>query len=141
MKIEAYFSPIGPLIPGYITCKEFSLLKHLSFLLDTGSAISALSVKDLGFHLDLSGFMKKETAAIGVGGSLECYLIHDVILFLFSVEKGWVEVKKFEVLSLLPPAIDQETGDPIYLPSIIGRDIIGIEFDLIYGRTAIYLER
>ena len=140
MRIEASFISDGAFTPGLITCSEFSLLRHIYFLLDTGSAISALSVKDVGGFIDYSGFEKKTEAAIGVGGSLECFLIHDIILYLFSTQQSWVKVKKFDSMCLLPFSTDRKTNKRIFLPSIIGRDIIGIDFDLIYTRKGIYLE-
>ena len=59
MKIEARITPDGALVPGLLTCREFSMFSHIYFLIDTGSAISALSSKDLGGNIDYSGFEKK----------------------------------------------------------------------------------
>jgi len=140
MKIEARITPDGAFIPALITCNEFSLLKHVYFLIDTGSAISALSSKDLGGDIDYSSFDKKSEAAIGVGGSLECYLIHNIKLFLFTVEQNWMELARFDSMCLLPPSIDLLTKTRIYLPSIIGRDILGTKLDLYYLQDKIYLE-
>jgi hypothetical protein len=141
MRIEANITPDGAFIPGFLTCDEFSLLNYIFFLLDTGSAISALSVNDLGENLDYSRYEKKNEAAIGIGGSLECYLIHNAKLFLLPSGQTWIEVNKFDSMCLLPPSTDQLTGERIFLPSIIGRDILGVEFDLIYARNGIFLER
>ena len=141
MRLEARFTANGAFIPGFLTCDEFSLLNYIFFLLDTGSAISALSVKDLGEEVDYSGFEKKSEAAIGVGGSLKCYLIHNAKLYLLFSRQNWMEVKRFDSMCLLPPSIDQLTGERIFLPSIIGRDILGIEFDLIYARDGVFLEK
>ncbi len=141
LKFNARITPDGALVPGLLTSVEFSLWRHINFLLDTGSAISALSVKDLGTYYNYSGLEKKREAPIGVGGSLECYLIHNVRLFLFSSEQKWIEVKQFSSMCLLPPSIDQLTGEHIFLPSLIGRDIIGVDLDLNYAREAVFLER
>jgi len=140
MKVEARITPDGALIPTLIICREFSLLRHIYFLIDTGSAISALSTKDLGGNLDYSGFEKKSEAAIGVGGSLKCYLIHNVRLLLFTTEIKWMELTTFKSMCLLPPSIDLLTNTRIYLPSIIGRDILGNKLDLYYLRDKVYLE-
>lgn len=140
MKVEARITPDGALIPTLIICREFSLLRHIYFLIDTGSAISALSTKDLGGNLDYSGFEKKSEAAIGVGGSLKCYLIYNVRLLLFTTEIKWMELTTFKSMCLLPPSIDLLTNTQIYLPSIIGRDILGNKLDLYYLRDKIYLE-
>ena len=140
MKIKARTTPDGAFIPALITCNEFSLLRHIYFLIDTGSAISALSSKDIGGDIDYTNFDKKLEAAIGVGGSLECYLIHEVKLFLFSAEQNWIELTGFDSMCLLPPSIDLLTKTRIYLPSIIGRDILGTKLDLYYLKDKIYLE-
>ncbi len=141
MRIEAKITPDGALVPGFLTCSEFSLLRHANFLLDTGSAISTLSVKDLGVDVNYTLFKKRSQSAIGVGGALECYLIHNVRLFLLPSRQNWIRVKTFDSMCLLPPSTDQLTGDRILLPSIIGRDILGVDFDLIYSREAVYLEK
>ena len=140
MKIEARITPDGALVPALLTCREFSLFRHVYFLIDTGSAISALSSKDLGGNIDYSGFEKKTEAAIGVGGSLKCYLIHDVRLLLFTAEQKWMELNTFDSMCLLPPSTDMLTNTLIYLPSIIGRDILGLKLDLFYLRDKVYLE-
>ena len=141
MIFEASLTADGAFIPGLLTCDEFSMLNYIFFLLDTGSAISALSVKDLGKSMNYSRFEKKSEAAIGVGGSLECYLIHNTRLYLLPSSQNWLEVKKLDTMCLLPPSIDNLTGERIFLPSIIGRDILGIEFDLIYTREGVHLEK
>lgn len=145
MRIEAKITLNGAFIRDFIrdfiSCSEFSLLNSIYFLLDTGSAISALSVMDLGSFVDYARFDKKREAAIGVGGSFECYLIHNARLFLLPTGKRWLEVKIFDSMCLLPPSTNQLTGERIFLPSIIGRDILGIEFDLIYAREGVFLER
>ncbi len=140
MKIEARITPDGALVPVLLTCREFSLFRHVYFLIDTGSAISALSSKDLGGNIDYSGFEKKIEAAIGVGGSLKCYLIHDVRLLLFTTEQKWMELNTFDSMCLLPPSTDMLTNTLIYLPSIIGRDILGLKLELFYLRDKVYLE-
>ncbi|TFG24180.1 MAG: hypothetical protein EU529_05170 [Promethearchaeota archaeon] len=140
MQFEARITPDGAFIPALITCNEFSLFRHIYFLIDTGSAISALSSKDLGGDIDYSSFDKKSEAAIGIGGSLECYLIHEVKLFLFTAEENWIELTRFDSMCLLPPSIDLLTKTRIYLPSIIGRDILGTILDLYYLKDKIYLE-
>lgn len=130
----------GLFLRVYLICSEFSLLNYCNFLLDTGSAISALSAMDLGGMIDYENFERRATRAIGVGGSLECYLIHNVKLFFFDTTQNWQEVKKFESMCLLPPAVEKISKKKIFLSSIIGRDIIGTDFDLIYSRKGIYFE-
>ena len=51
---------------------------------------------DLGGFVDYARFDKKREPAIGVGGSLECYLIHNARLFLLPTRKRWLEVKRFD---------------------------------------------
>ncbi len=140
MKINARLTPDGAFIPAILTCREFSLFRYVYFLIDTGSAISALSSKDLGGNIDYSGFEKKSEAAIGVGGSLECYLIHRVKLVIFTVEQKWMELNTFDSMCLLPPSIDNLTYGRIYLPSIISRDILGLKLDLFYLKDKVYLD-
>ena len=66
MIFEASLTADGAFIPGLLTCDEFSMLNYIFFLLDTGSAISALSVKDLGKSMNYSRFEKKSEAAINM---------------------------------------------------------------------------
>ncbi|MFX1259534.1 MAG: hypothetical protein ACFFAN_16895 [Promethearchaeota archaeon] len=140
MKIEARITPDGALIPALLTSNEFSLLRYVYFLIDTGSAISALSSKDIRGDIDYSSFDKKSEVAIGVGGSLECYLIHNVKLFLFTTKQKWIELTRFDSMCLLPPSIDLLTKTRIYLPSIIGRDVLGTKLNLYYLKDSVYLE-
>ena len=141
MRVKAYITPDGAFVPGYLTCDEFSMLNYIFFLLDTGSAISALSITDLGENIDYSTYEKKSEAAIGIGGSLECYLIHNVKLYLYPLKQKRIEAKTFKSLCILPPSFDQIADKKIIYPSIIGRDILGKEFDLIYGKESVYLEK
>ncbi len=140
MKFKAVRTSEGAFVLGLVYCDEFSLIDPLYFLLDTGSAISALSVMDLGEGKNYSGFKKKSEAAIGVGGALECYLIHNVRLFLLETEQRWIEIKKFDSMCLLPSSFNQIKKENIYLPSIIGRDLLGADFDLMYLRDNVYLK-
>ena len=140
MIFKAHTTSDGAFIPVYLSCDEFTLLTYKYFLLDTGSAITALSAKDLGEGVDYSAYEKKREEAIGVWGYLKCFLIHNIRLFLLPESQNWTEIKKFNEIPLLPPSVDQETGERLFLPSIIGRDIIGSILDLAYSRKGVYLE-
>lgn len=92
MKFEAKVTPHGAFIQAYLICDEFSSLNYKHFLLDTGSAISVLSVKDLGENDDYSHFNKKKEITFGVGSFMECYLIHNAKLFLSSTTNELIEI-------------------------------------------------
>ena len=140
MKIEASLAPDGAFIPILLKCAEFSLLNIVYFLIDTGSAISALSIRDIGDSINYNVFEKKTEAAIGIGGSLECYLINDVYLYVLTTEEKWIQLHKFDKMCLLPPSKDLRTNRTIYLPSILGRDYIGLHSELFYLKNEVYLE-
>ncbi|KKL79092.1 hypothetical protein LCGC14_2018290 [marine sediment metagenome] len=140
MIFDAIKTSDGAFILGMLYSDEFSLINPVYFLLDTGSAISALSVKDLGGIINYSGLEKKREAAFGVGGALECYLIHNIRLFLLSAEQRWIDLKNFTSMCLLPSSTDEITHSRIFLPSIIGRDILGVDLDLTYSREGVFLK-
>lgn len=137
MRIEAINTEYGAFVPIIIKSDELTVLeKPIFFLIDTGADFTTISACDVDHEFDYSCLEK----GLEVGGTQVCYLIHNVSLIFLSNTDDWIIGKDFSTLDFLPFIYDRKTSEQIYIPSLLGRDIIGSKYKLSYENNSVYLE-
>lgn len=142
MKIQATLTPKGAYIPVIIHPNELSLDFPIPFIIDTGAENTTISSSNIYLHDNEIDFSKLETRkAIGIDGISECFLLQNATIFFYSNSNNWIIGGKFDNIGVIPPKYHPITNRLVYIPSMLGLDVIGKEFTLYFGTKQVYLER
>jgi len=139
MRIEAINTQYGAFVPIIIKSDEITLKKPIFFLIDNDADFTTISVCDVDHEFDCS-CLERGVEVGGIGGTQVCYLLHNVSLIFLSDTDNWIIGKEFSTLNFLPFVYVQKTSEPIYIPSLLGRDIIGSKYKLYFENNSVYLE-
>lgn len=139
MRIRALKTPIGAFIPIMVFSSEVSTRKPIIFLIDTGATRTTISAYDLDHNFNCTK-LKKGFIAVGVGGEQQCYLINNVKLYFLTEDDTWILGKKFQSLDVMPIMYHKKAKKPLQIPSLLGIDVIGNQYDLYYGEKNVFLE-
>ncbi len=140
MKIKALITDFGAFIPCFMRSREIVIKKPIFFLIDTGATRSVVNAIEFDSNFSCNTLSKGEKA-VGIGGIRQCYLIHDVTLFCTSEALDKIHMlKKFEKLDVLPITHDNK-GKPLHIHSLLGRDVIGMDYKLFFSKNEVFLEK
>lgn len=133
MKIEGPAAKDGTMfIPAILVSKSLKIASGIVFELDTGASRSVICDMDAKrLQIDYSK-LPKGKPAYGIGGKCDTYVIRDAILLFVSGEwllsrKISISVLKHDVTKVQDPDLKRAIET---LPSLLGRDVIGTNFDL-----------
>lgn len=149
MKIRGFvdprYEPPAPFLSATVFSEALGLRHVVNFHVDTGAAVTTLLDKDVKrLKIDLGRLRRADRGLIGIGGSLETYLIEDCIL-AFQAENGEVVEEKLRVYAGAHD-VEKLSKDErkliLELPSLLGRDLI-YRFKLVLDKdkNEVYLER
>jgi hypothetical protein len=124
LQIRCFFksSPIeGAYIPAIVESEKLHLYGTVEFLVDTGATRTTLSDRDvIRLGLDYAELDKLQGGVLGVGGTVDTYILTDAKL-MFNAEKI-IQQEPLEQLYILKHTT---LNDKILrIPSVIGRDIL-----------------
>jgi len=139
MRFYAIRGELGSVIYGVIISDEIIPSKPLKFLIDTGSQSSMISACWLDSSFSCSS-LQRGPDSLGATGSDFTYLLHNVRLCLFTREGKLYYIQKFSEMGILPRRYDKVTNKLLPIPNLLGMDIIGKKFKLIYGKRKTVLE-
>jgi len=149
MRIPGYFNrrfqPPAPFIRITIESKSLEIRRPLHFHIDTGASVTVLLDKDASYlGIDMGKLKKAERPLVGLGGTIDTYVIEDAALLLMAEGGEVVEEKpRLYVGTHEKRRLSSEEKALIArMPSLLGRDII-YRFRLVCDkdRDEIYLER
>ncbi len=124
---------------GIIRSDELTIGNPMKFVIDTGSMCTVISA--FYFENDFScNNLQRSIGSIGVGGFQETYILHNVHLLLYTLDQEWNYIGNFREMEVLPRKYDERTDNVIPIPCLLGMDIIGVKYKLIYGKRKIFLE-
>ncbi|MCD5384168.1 retroviral-like aspartic protease family protein, partial [candidate division WOR-3 bacterium] len=133
MNIYGFFRDDIGFIRAHISSSVFEIDENVAFLVDTGASKTVLLDKDaLLLNIDYNELRKFNRNLSGIGGSVETYIIDDMV-FCFKSDKGKIEFNSpiFVLRHDLEKLSRDERVKILSIPSILGRDIIE-KFRLIY---------
>ena len=139
MRVKALKTPIGAFIPVMVFSSEVSMRMPIFFLIDTGAMRTTISAYDLDNNFNCTK-LKKGFIAVGVGGEQQCYLINNVKLYFLTENNTWIIGKRFQSLDVMPIMYQKKAKKPLRIPSLLGIDVIGNQYDLYYGEKSVFLE-
>lgn len=110
-------------------------IRKIQFLLDTGSDVTGISMKDFAnLRISLESLGKPVSSIHGLAGRVQRWKLDDVELFALTEDK---EVKRFEPMTIYV------FGSETYCPSLLGRDFLSLNnLKLFYdpANRVVYLE-
>jgi hypothetical protein len=132
LQIRCFFksSPVeGAYVAAIVESEKVHLYGTVEFLVDTGATRTILSDKDVTrLGLDYAELDKLQGGVLGVGGTVDTYILADAKL-MFNAEKI-IQQEPLEQLYVLKHST---LNDKILrIPSVLGRDILnkyGFIFD------------
>ncbi|NVM19581.1 MAG: hypothetical protein HWN80_17900 [Candidatus Lokiarchaeota archaeon] len=124
---------------GIIQSDEVTVLKPMQFLVDTGSVCTVISAFYLENNFDCSR-LQRGTDSMGVGGIEKTYLVHNAHLLLFTDDHKWHYIHKFDEMQVIPRTYAKGTKKVIPIPCLLGTDLIGKKYKLVYGKKEIFLQ-
>lgn len=127
-------------IPVFVYIKDFQLDKPILFLIDTGANITTISTGDLPEQYSkIIGSRKMISSKVaGIGGVQTVYSIKNANLYFLTENSVWFLGKKLSQLDILPCP---KNGDhTIYIPSLLGQDVLGDKCALHIEKDKTYLE-
>ncbi len=139
MRLNAIRTSTAAYYLGIIRSDELVVVKPMPFLVDTGSECTVISA----FHLENTfdcRTLQPGIDSMGVGGIEHTYLLNNVHLVLYTVDEEWHYIQKFKKMQVIPRKYDKETKKIIPIPCLLGTDLIGKKFKLIYGKKNIFLQ-
>jgi len=133
LQIRCFFksSPIeGAYVAAIVESEKLHLYGTVEFLVDTGTARTTISDKDvIRLALDYVELDKLQGGVLGLGGTVDTYILTDAKL-MFNAEKI-VQQEPLEQLYVLK---HNTLNDKILrIPSILGRNILN-KYALIYDK-------
>jgi len=139
MRVRALKTPKGAFIPVMVFSSEVLMKKPIFFLIDTGATHTTISAYDLDHNFNCTK-LKEGVKAVGVGGIQQCYLINNVKLYFLTEDSTWILGKEFQSLDVMPIMYQKKTKKPLRIPSLLGIDVIGNQYELYYGEKTVFLE-
>lgn len=139
MRLNAIRTPTSAFYLGLIRSDEVTVRKPMPFLIDTGSECSVISA----FHLENSfdcSTLSQGTDSMGVGGIEKTYLLHNVDLVLYTRDQELHYIQKFKEMQVIPRTYEKETNRVIPIPCLLGTDLIGKKYKLVYGKKEVFLQ-
>lgn len=129
----------APFVEATLLCPALGLKKSLRFLIDTGASRTNLLDTDAeALGLDYAKLKKLKDGAVGIGGTVDTYILPDVRL-VFESSQGLQEERLEQAFVLRHVFRGKKTREQKEriraLPSLLGRDIIN-RFRLITDRQA-----
>ena len=124
---------------GILIADELRISKPMEFWIDTGACETVISAVYFDESYDYSQ-LESGTPAIGIGGYQETFVIHNVRLYLYKGSGKWVLINKFNQMTVLSRRYDYRTGKLIFFPCLLGVDLIGSKYKLVYEKDQVYLE-
>ena len=133
MQIRCFFksSPVeGAYVAAIVESEKVHLYGTVEFLVDTGATRTILSDKDvIRLGLDYAELDKLQGGVLGVGGTVDTYILTDAKL-IFNAEKI-IQQEPLEQLYVLK---HNSLNDKILrIPSVLGRDILN-KYGFIYDK-------
>lgn len=133
MQIHCFFksSPVeGAYVAAIVESEKLHLYGTVEFLVDTGATRTTISDKDvIRLGLDYAEMDKLQGGVVGVGGTVETYILADAEL-MFNAEKT-IQQEPVELLYVLK---HKTLNDKILrIPSVLGRDILS-KYALIFDK-------
>lgn len=139
MRLNAIRTSTSAYYLGIIRSDELTVIKPMPFLVDTGSECTVISAFHLENNFDCST-LQHGVDSMGVGGIEETYLLHNVSLFLYTMDQKWHYVNKFKKMQVIPRKYDKKINKVMPIPCLLGTDLIGGKYKLIYGKNKIFLQ-
>jgi len=139
MRLNAVRTSTSAYYLGIIRSDEHTVVKPMPFLADTGSECTVISAFHLEINFDCST-LQHGVDSMGVGGIEATYLLNNVHLFIYALDQEWHYIQKFKKMQVLPRKYDKKTNKVIPIPCLLGTDLIGKKYKLIYGKREVFLE-
>jgi hypothetical protein len=139
MRIHAIHTPVFSFLLGFIVSDEIKSSKPIAFLIDTGSESTVVSATDLDPNFDCNT-LQRGTDSIGATGMDITYLLHNVDLYIFTKKEKFRYIRSFDEMGVLPRRYNKETKKLLPIPSLLGMDIIGKQFKLVYSKKKTILK-
>lgn len=118
-----------PTIAVLFEVPAFHCSKIINFLVDTGSAFSAITEKEANLlELDRAFLPEAKQEAIGFGGTFKNKIINHPVILTFKSQKDEHKItysSGFQIICI-PPDVTHEEREKIlrYTPSVLGMDIL-----------------
>jgi len=138
MRFHAIRGQMNSSIYGAIVSNEIIPSKPLKFLIDTGSQCSMISACWLDTSFDC-GTLKRGADSLGATGTDITYVLHNVRLFLFTKKGALYYIQTFKEMGVLPRKYDRDNR-LLAIPNLLGMDVIGNTFKLIYSKRKTILK-
>jgi len=139
MRLDAFRTPYKSFFVGYIKSDEVTITEPMEFVIDTGAQSTTISAYYFDNNFDYSQ-LSEGTPVFGVGGFQKTFIIHNVRIYLYTLTKNWVLIGKFNQITVLSRRYNHETGELINIPCLLGVDIIGNNYELIYDKKSTFLK-
>lgn len=133
--IKGFFKGDFGFVNAHLISKLAGIDETIEFVIDTGATKTVILDKDaITLGIDYKKLRRYQRDFVGIGGSIETYVIEDAVL-LFKSEKGEVEIKIpiFVLRHPLKKMSKDEEARVLRLPSLLGRDVIN-RFRLIFDK-------
>ena len=134
MRIPCFFKP-GALEAAYVAAilesKTLHIYASVEFLVDTGATRTTISDKDaIRLGIDYLALEKLGEGMLGIGGTVDTYLLKDTTLIFHKADKKTHEEALERICVLKHPQLNERI---LRIPSILGRDILN-KHSLIYDK-------
>jgi len=106
MRLNAIRTTTQAFYLGIIRSDEITVLKPMPFLVDTGSVCTVISAFHLEDTFDCNS-LQRGVDSMGVGGIKETYLLHEVHLFLYTLDQEWHYIHEFKEMQVIPLCHDE----------------------------------
>ncbi len=126
MKIKGSWGEFdAPYLRGAFICHKLNLMRYIDLLIDTGASSTTILDNDaLRLGIDYNKIEKLAEGTMGIGGSVDTYVIPDVMI-AFRTMEGIHREKFGNVFVVRHMPRNREEEERIKrIPSLLGRDFL-----------------